>query len=92
MNAQHDVRGGLRVDDVRHGGIRDGVRVDGRQPADAPPAARTGNGPPRGEAARDAVLRAADNPLADTGFPAMTIGTVAERAGVAKQTVSAPSA
>ncbi|WP_330241499.1 TetR/AcrR family transcriptional regulator [Streptomyces sp. NBC_00525] len=50
-------------------------------------AGRTRNGPRRSEAARLAVLRAADDLLVDVGFHAMTVGAIAERAGVAKQTI-----
>jgi AcrR family transcriptional regulator len=59
---------------------------DTRLPADAP-AGRTRSGPRRSEAARVAVLRAADDLLIDVGFHAMTVGAIAERAKVAKQTI-----
>ncbi|MFE9022915.1 TetR/AcrR family transcriptional regulator [Streptomyces sp. NPDC007808] len=48
---------------------------------------RIRNGPRRSEAARVAVLRAADGLLAETGFQAVTVGSIAERAGVSKQTI-----
>ncbi|MGW1951310.1 TetR/AcrR family transcriptional regulator [Streptomyces sp. NPDC001920] len=48
---------------------------------------RIRNGPRRSEAARVAVLRAADDLLAETGFQAVTVGSIAERAGVSKQTI-----
>ncbi|WP_369274029.1 TetR/AcrR family transcriptional regulator [Streptomyces sp. R11] len=48
---------------------------------------RTRNGPRRSEAARVAVLRAADDLLVDSGFQAVTVGSIAERAGVSKQTI-----
>ncbi|MEW2068959.1 TetR/AcrR family transcriptional regulator [Streptomyces sp. NPDC007346] len=48
---------------------------------------RTRSGPRRSEAARVAVLRAADDLLVDVGFHAMTVSAIAERAGVAKQTI-----
>ncbi|MFF3499711.1 TetR/AcrR family transcriptional regulator [Streptomyces sp. NPDC003247] len=48
---------------------------------------RTRSGPRRSEAARVAVLRAADDLLMDVGFHAMTVSAIAERAGVAKQTI-----
>ncbi|WSF37091.1 TetR/AcrR family transcriptional regulator [Streptomyces sp. NBC_01351] len=51
------------------------------------PAPHTKAGPQRSEAARVAVLHAADDLLLDVGFNGMTIGAIAERAGVAKQTV-----
>lgn len=43
--------------------------------------------PRRREAARVAVLRAAGDLLTDLGFHAMTVSAIAERAGVAKQTI-----
>ena len=48
---------------------------------------RRGTGPHRDEAARQAVLNAADNLLAEAGFDGVTMEAVAQRAGVAKQTV-----
>jgi AcrR family transcriptional regulator len=46
-----------------------------------------GNRYGRSEEARRAVLEAADNLLVESGFAAFTIEGVAERAGVAKQTI-----
>lgn len=46
-----------------------------------------GNRHGRSEAARDAVLRAADDLLAEKGFAGVTIEGIAKAAGVAKQTV-----
>lgn len=71
---------------TRRGGDAINAPHDTRQPADAP-AARTRSGPRRSEAARVAVLRAADDLLMDVGFHAMTVSAIAERAGVAKQTI-----
>lgn len=50
-----------------------------------PPRARSGNR--RDEAARLAVLHAADDLLAEHGFAALTVEAIARRAGVAKQTI-----
>ncbi|MDA0178775.1 TetR/AcrR family transcriptional regulator [Solirubrobacter phytolaccae] len=50
-----------------------------------PPRPRSGNR--RDEAARDAVLHAADDLLAEKGFGALTIEAIAREAGVAKQTI-----
>ncbi|MCS0603729.1 TetR/AcrR family transcriptional regulator [Streptomyces sp. LP11] len=50
-----------------------------------PPRPRSGNR--RDEAARLAVLHAADDLLAEHGFSALTIEAIARRAGVAKQTI-----
>ena len=41
----------------------------------------------RSEAARDAVMRAVDNLLLESGFAALTIEAVAARAGVGRQTI-----
>ncbi|AUI58543.1 TetR/AcrR family transcriptional regulator [Amycolatopsis sp. BJA-103] len=50
-----------------------------------PPRARSGN--QRDEAARLAVLHAADDLLVEHGFARLTIEAIARRAGVAKQTI-----
>jgi AcrR family transcriptional regulator len=47
----------------------------------------TGNRYGRSEEARQAVLHAADNLLAEIGFAAVTVEGIAERAGVGKQTI-----
>ncbi|MEV4240512.1 MULTISPECIES: TetR/AcrR family transcriptional regulator [unclassified Nocardia] len=52
---------------------------------DSPPRTRSGNR--RDEAARLAVLHAADDLLVEHGFGALTIEAIARRAGVAKQTI-----
>jgi AcrR family transcriptional regulator len=49
--------------------------------------ARTRSGNRRDEAARLAVLHAADDLLVEHGFSALTIEAIARRAGVAKQTI-----
>ncbi|MEU5266403.1 TetR/AcrR family transcriptional regulator [Amycolatopsis sp. NPDC021455] len=54
-------------------------------PAANPPRARSGNR--RDEAARLAVLHAADDLLAEQGFAALTVEAIARQAGVAKQTI-----
>jgi AcrR family transcriptional regulator len=55
---------------------------------DAPPrVAHRGNRHRRSEEARQAVLDAADDLLAERGFAALTIEGIAARAGVAKQTI-----
>src|SRR5262245_59585344 len=46
-----------------------------------------GNRHGRSEEARQAVLEAADDLLADKGFTAVTMEGIAARAGVAKQTI-----
>jgi AcrR family transcriptional regulator len=51
------------------------------------PAAHRGNRYGRSEAARDAVLRAADDLLVELGFARLTIEAIALRAGVGKQTI-----
>ncbi|MFI6735383.1 TetR/AcrR family transcriptional regulator [Nonomuraea sp. NPDC050451] len=48
---------------------------------------RARSGPRRDEAARLAVLHAADDLLVEHGFGALTIEAIARRAGVAKQTI-----
>ncbi|MFI6902312.1 TetR/AcrR family transcriptional regulator [Nonomuraea sp. NPDC050394] len=48
---------------------------------------RTRSGSRRDEAARLAVLHAADDLLAEHGFGALTVEAIARRAGVAKQTI-----
>jgi AcrR family transcriptional regulator len=53
--------------------------------SEAPP--HRGNRHGRSEAAREAILRAADDLLAEKGFAAVTIEGIAKAAGVAKQTV-----
>ncbi|GAA2028391.1 TetR/AcrR family transcriptional regulator [Catenulispora yoronensis] len=55
--------------------------------AESPPNPRPRSGPRRDEAARLAVLHAADDLLAENGFGALTIEAIARRAGVAKQTI-----
>lgn len=72
--------------ETRRGGHAINDPHDPGQPANAP-SARTRSGPRRSEAARLAVLRAADDLLMDVGFHAMTVSAIAERAGVAKQTI-----
>ncbi|MFK4089701.1 TetR/AcrR family transcriptional regulator [Kribbella sp. NPDC020789] len=44
-------------------------------------------GRPRSERAREAVLEAVDDLLVETGYAAMTMKGIAERAGVSRQTV-----
>ncbi|MFG1796617.1 TetR/AcrR family transcriptional regulator [Nocardia sp. NPDC049149] len=56
-------------------------------PAANPQPRRAHSGPRRDEAARLAVLHAADDLLAELGFGALTIEAIARRAGVAKQTI-----
>lgn len=68
------------------------TRGEGRKtPANkgrAPPRAEhRGNRYGRSEEARQAVLEAADNLLAEVGFAALTIEGIAARAGVGKQTI-----
>jgi AcrR family transcriptional regulator len=46
-----------------------------------------GNRHGRSEEARQSVLEAADNLLVEVGYPRLTIEGIAERAGVAKQTI-----
>ncbi|MFI9402399.1 TetR/AcrR family transcriptional regulator [Nocardia sp. NPDC052316] len=48
---------------------------------------RAHSGPRRDEAARLAVLHAADDLLVEHGFGALTVEAIARRAGVAKQTI-----
>ncbi|ONI88707.1 TetR family transcriptional regulator [Actinosynnema sp. ALI-1.44] len=48
---------------------------------------RTHSGSRRDEAAREAVLHAADDLLVEHGFSALTVEAIARRAGVAKQTI-----
>ncbi|MFF4985710.1 TetR/AcrR family transcriptional regulator [Streptosporangium saharense] len=56
-------------------------------PAANSQARRTHSGNRRDEAARLAVLHAADDLLVEQGFGALTIEAIARRAGVAKQTI-----
>ena len=56
-------------------------------PAASPQPPRARSGSRRDEAARLAVLHAADDLLAEHGFGALTIEAIARRAGVAKQTI-----
>lgn len=56
-------------------------------PAASPPPRRPRSGSRRDEAARLAVLHAADDLLVEHGFGALTIEAIARRAGVAKQTI-----
>jgi AcrR family transcriptional regulator len=66
-----------------------------KKPAKAPQArlaakkadAHVGNRYGRSEAARQAILEAADNLLVELGFAAVTIEGIAARAGVGKQTI-----
>ncbi|WP_338757925.1 TetR/AcrR family transcriptional regulator [Nocardia vulneris] len=51
------------------------------------PARRVRSGNQRDEAARLAVLHAADDLLVEHGFAALTVEAIARRAGVAKQTI-----
>src|ERR1700760_4755287 len=64
------------------------------QPTTTPGPGSTGAGAPKGRAphrrneqARIAVLRAADDLLAERGYAGVTIEGIAARAGVAKQTI-----
>ncbi|MEU9078166.1 TetR/AcrR family transcriptional regulator [Kitasatospora sp. NPDC048538] len=52
-----------------------------------PPAPRAHSGSRRDEAARLAVLHAADDLLVEHGFGALTVEAIARRAGVSKQTI-----
>lgn len=54
---------------------------------DPKPARHRGNRHGRSEAAREAVLQAADDLLVEKGFAAITIEGIAARAGVGKQTI-----
>ncbi|GAB3165289.1 TetR/AcrR family transcriptional regulator [Amycolatopsis stemonae] len=54
---------------------------------DSSPPPRTRSGNRRDEAARLAVLHAADDLLAEHGFAALTVEAIARGAGVAKQTI-----
>lgn len=56
-------------------------------PAASPQSPRPRSGSRRDEAARLAVLHAADDLLAEHGFGALTVEAIARRAGVAKQTI-----
>ncbi|WP_406509989.1 TetR/AcrR family transcriptional regulator [Streptomyces sp. NBC_00212] len=56
-------------------------------PATSSQPRRPRSGPRRDEAARLAVLHAADDLLAEHGFGALTVEAIARRAGVAKQTI-----
>ncbi len=58
-----------------------------RMPAANSQPRRAHSGPRRDEAARLAVLHAADDLLVEHGFGALTIEAIARRAGVAKQTI-----
>lgn len=53
----------------------------------ADPQPHRGNRHGRSEAAREAILRAADDLLAEKGFAGVTVEGIAKAAGVAKQTV-----
>ncbi|WP_435615937.1 TetR/AcrR family transcriptional regulator [Streptomyces coelicoflavus] len=57
------------------------------QPADEKTTVISRTGPHRSESARLAVLNAADDLLVERGFAALTIEGIAQRAGVAKQTI-----
>ncbi|KOU34986.1 TetR/AcrR family transcriptional regulator [Streptomyces sp. WM6378] len=56
-------------------------------PATSSQPRRPRSGPRRDEAARLAVLHAADDLLAEHGFGGLTVEAIARRAGVAKQTI-----
>ncbi|MDT0448025.1 TetR/AcrR family transcriptional regulator [Streptomyces hesseae] len=56
-------------------------------PSASPQPRRPRSGSRRDEAARLAVLHAADDLLAEHGFGALTVEAIARRAGVAKQTI-----
>ncbi|PXX71128.1 TetR family transcriptional regulator [Nocardia tenerifensis] len=56
-------------------------------PATSTPPNRPRSGPRRDEAARLAVLHAADDLLVEHGFGGLTVEAIARRAGVAKQTI-----
>jgi len=56
-------------------------------PAASSPPRRARSGSRRDEAARLAVLHAADDLLAEHGFGGLTVEAIARRAGVAKQTI-----
>ena len=58
-----------------------------KKPVKRPPAAARPRGRPRSQAARQAILRAARELLAEGGPGAVTMEAVAERAGVGKPTV-----
>ena len=58
-----------------------------KKPATAAPAGRGRTGRPRDEAARAAILKAADTILEEKGIGGFTIEAVAARAGVAKTTI-----
>lgn len=64
-------------------------RVDGtsRLVKKKPALAHRGNRHGRSEAAREAILRAADDLLAEKGFAGVTIEGIAAKAGVGKQTI-----
>ena len=55
--------------------------------AESSPTRRPRSGPRRDEAARVAVLHAADDLLVEHGFAALSVEAIARRAGVAKQTI-----
>jgi AcrR family transcriptional regulator len=63
--------------------VRASTKALGSQPKEH----HRGNRYGRSEAARQAVLEAADNLLAEVGFAAVTIEGIAARAGVGKQTI-----
>jgi AcrR family transcriptional regulator len=62
-------------------------RAEKKQAAAAAPAGRPRTGRPRDEAARAAILKAADAILEEKGIAGFTIEAVAARAGVAKTTI-----
>lgn len=66
--------------------IRAADRVSGMPDAKSP-IRRVRSGNQRDEAARLAVLHAADDLLVEHGFAALTVEAIARRAGVAKQTI-----
>ncbi|WP_033344041.1 TetR/AcrR family transcriptional regulator [Catenuloplanes japonicus] len=56
-------------------------------PAETSPPSRQHRGNRRDDAARIAVLHAADDLLVERGFGALTVDAIARRAGVARQTI-----
>ncbi|MFC9324521.1 TetR/AcrR family transcriptional regulator [Kitasatospora sp. NPDC057015] len=66
---------------------KDPSAIAATRPAGPTAAEQTSSGPRRNEAARLAVLNAADDLLVERGFEGLTIEGIAARAGVAKQTI-----
>jgi AcrR family transcriptional regulator len=78
----------VRDDTRRVSGDDAGQRVArSANPGAGGPVAHHGNRHKRSEEARQAVLEAADDLLAERGFARLTIEGIAARAGVAKQTI-----